>query len=75
MEIHAEIPAAAERKGKEKEKKTLKPAIHRRCSAQERPVAAASRQGFSSPKIDWYDQSTSGHAHSETLKQIVSQIC
>jgi hypothetical protein len=25
---------------------------------EERPAAAASRQGFTSPKIDWYDQST-----------------
>jgi hypothetical protein len=29
-----------------------------RCfSAYQRPVATVSRQGFSSPKIDWYDQS------------------
>jgi hypothetical protein len=25
-------------------------------NAHERPAAAVSRQGFSSPKIDWYDQ-------------------
>ncbi len=29
----------------------------RRSSAHQRPVAAVSRQGFSTPKIDWYDQS------------------
>jgi hypothetical protein len=29
----------------------------RRSSAHQQPVAAVSRPGFSSPKIDWYDQS------------------
>jgi hypothetical protein len=41
-----------------KEKK--KSLFSRRSSAHKRPLAAVSRQGFSSPKTDWYGQSTSG---------------
>jgi hypothetical protein len=31
-------------------------------SAHKRPAASVSRQGVSSPKIDWYHQSTCGQA-------------
>jgi hypothetical protein len=40
--------------------KRKKSPFSRRSSTRKRPAAAVSRQGFSSPKIDWYDQSTCG---------------
>jgi hypothetical protein len=61
----------------DEKKKKIKPSTQRSLpfswpsSAHKRPAAALSRQGFSSPKIDWVSQLTSGWAYLIIIRKAV----